>query len=342
MLSIKNNKLWIHIIAGSAIVLLAVIDSPAPTNRQLLWFRNPFLPVDIILHILTLAFGYLNFYVFMPKLFYKPYKIEYILVITAYFVLMCTIPFLLSNHYIEEYVGIDADIYIHKLIQLRHVFFLFTIIFLYSFITRKEKRSRVLEKEINTAEVRFLRAQINPHFFFNVLNTIYAQMQFDTEKASDSLLKMSQLMRYAIGDNINNKEILGMALEHLENYIDLQKQRFDSTINVDYQNKAKDVDKYKIATLVLLPFVENAFKYGIAPQRISTITIIVENIENNLTLIVINKDYSHLKSDNTSTNIGISNTRKRLNILYPNQYFLKNESKDGKYGVFLSIEMELV
>lgn len=338
----KKTRRAIHITAVSIILLLPIVDAPTPVPSKILLFANPYLPIDFLLHLLSLVFGYLNYYVLIPRFFYAKFKLQYALSVFALFLLLAGTPLLVFYEPIIDYVGINENIYIHELVQMRHGFFLFGVVFLYSLTSWTENQRRKTELEIRDAEMRSLKAQVNPHFLFNSLNTIYAQLQFDPKRASDSLIKMSAIMRYVIEASRNTYETLPTTLKYLENYIDLQKQRFENTILVEYQNTTEDIEQYSLAPLLLIPFVENAFKYGLSPQGFCTIVIRVSNEGNLLHLFVENKDYSHLMKDSPlSTGIGIENTQKRLEMLYPGRFELNYGSKNGLYTVNLLLRMDM-
>jgi LytS/YehU family sensor histidine kinase len=250
--------------------------------------------------------------------------------------------FIISNLLLVKYFGLSENILIHELNQLRHVVFLFAFAFIYSTMSWMEHKRRNIEHEISDAELRFLKAQINPHFLFNSLNTIYAQLQFDSQKAGESLVKMSEIMRYVLNAVNNNKEHLNTSIHYLENYIYLQKIRFEHTLNIQFVNRVENPKEYQIASLLLIPFVENAFKYGVSPHGDSTILIELSNQNEQLFLRVLNEDFGHLKDESMSHGIGIFNTRKRLDMLYPGRYTLSAESRDNHFEVLFQIHLDYI
>lgn len=337
----KKTRIALHILVVSIMMLLPIVDAPSPDASKILLWSNPYLPVDFLLHVFCLGFGYINYFFLVPRYFYKPYKIQYFSLLMLIFLFLAVTPvYILSNLFLVRYFGLENNILIHELNQLRHVFFLFAFAFIYSTMTWMEHKRRNIEHEISNAELRFLKAQINPHFLFNSLNTIYAQLQFDPQKAGESLVKMSEIMRYVLNAVNNNKENLNIAIHHLENYIYLQKIRFEDTLNIQFVNRVEDAKEYQIAALLLIPFVENAFKYGISPNGDSTIFIELSNQKEQLFLKVINEDFSRLKDESMSHGIGIYNTRKRLDMLYPGRYTLSASSTNNHFEVFFQIHLD--
>jgi len=337
----KKTRVALHILVVSIMILLPIVDAPSPDESKILLWDNPYLPVDFLLHLFCLGFAYINYFFLVPKFFYKPYKVQYFLLVMLMFLFLAVTPvFILSNLVLVQYFSLADNIFIHELNQLRHVVFLFAFSFIYSTMSWMEHKRRDIEHEISDAELRFLKAQINPHFLFNSLNTIYAQLQFDPQKAGDSLVKMSEIMRYVLNAVNNNKEYLNTSIQHLENYIYLQKIRFEHTLNIQFVNRVQDAQDYQIASLLLIPFVENAFKYGVSPQGSSTILIELSNQKEQLFLRVFNEDFSHLKDESMSHGIGIFNTKKRLEMLYPGRYTLSAEPKDNYFEILFKIQLE--
>lgn len=339
----KKTRVALHILVVSIMMLLPIVDAPSLDASKILLWNNPYLPVDFLLHLFCLGFGYINYFFLVPRYFYKPYKIQYFSLLMLMFLLLAVTPvFILSNLVLVKYFGLENNLLIHELNQLRHVFFLFAFAFIYSTMTWMEHKRRDIEHEISDAEMRFLKAQINPHFLFNSLNTIYAQLQFDPQKAGESLVKMSEIMRYVLNAVNNNYEYLNIAIHHVENYIYLQKIRFEHTLKIQFVNRVEDAKEYQIASLLLIPFVENAFKYGISPNGDSTILIELSNEKELLFLRVVNEDFSHLKDESMSHGIGIFSTRKRLDMLYPGRYSLYTDSKDNHFEILLQIHLEYI
>jgi LytS/YehU family sensor histidine kinase len=339
----KKTRVALHILVVSIMILLPIVDAPSPDASKILLWSNPYLPVDFLLHLFCLGFAYINYFFLVPKFFYKPYKVQYFILVILMFLFLAVTPvFIISNLLLVKYFGLSENILIHELNQLRHVVFLFAFAFIYSTMSWMEHKRRNIEHEISDAELRFLKAQINPHFLFNSLNTIYAQLQFDSQKAGESLVKMSEIMRYVLNAVNNNKEYLNTSIHYLENYIYLQKIRFEHTLNIQFVNRIENPKEYQIASLLLIPFVENAFKYGVSPHGDSTILIELSNQNEQLFLRVLNEDFGHLKDESMSHGIGIFNTRKRLDMLYPGRYTLSAESRDNHFEVLFQIHLDYI
>ena len=186
---------------------------------------------------------------------------------------------------------------------------------------------------LNT-EISFLKAQINPHFLFNTLNSIYALTLVRSEHAPDAVVKLSGMMRYAVSEANLSQVSLSKEVSYISNYIELQKLRITDKIVITFE-VAGDVEGKNIAPFLLIPFVENAFKYGVNAEENSDIWIKIEINEFDLLMQIENNKVFVRKDKNYGASLGIKNTKKRLQILYPGTHVLK--IKDGKYDFIVSL-----
>lgn len=196
-------------------------------------------------------------------------------------------------------------------------------------------RLQNVEKEKMKSELAFLKAQINPHFLFNTLNSIYALALKKDDKTPDAVIQLSELMRYIITNA--NDEVLDLSKEinYITNFVSLQKTRLGDTVSIDYKVNGNAFGKV-ITPLILISFIENAFKHGVNPDKTSEICIAIDIHEKDLTLMVSNKKIFSVESE---TGIGLQNTIERLALLYPDRHQLKIEDSHDKYIVNLTIEV---
>lgn len=204
-------------------------------------------------------------------------------------------------------------------------------------IRQKEK----LEHENLEAEVKYLRSQINPHFLFNTLNNIYAitQRNEDTE-GSDALLRLSGLMRYMLYESAGGKIELQQEIDHLKNYIDLMLLKYSSSDppRVDFQSDSNQ-PTCSVAPLILLPFVENAFKHGIDNQGKGFIRIHLSSSDQALNFSVNNSRFPERDASPEHKGIGLENVRKRLEHLYPDKHILEINASEEEYKIKLRITL---
>lgn len=199
---------------------------------------------------------------------------------------------------------------------------------------RAEERNRAIETEHLRTELSFLHMQINPHFLFNSLNTIYGLSLKKSDNAPKAVLKLSQLLRYMIEENGQDKVPLEQEVTYLNNYIDMQKMRSASSLSVNFTVEGSTA-LAMIAPMLLLPFVENAFKYGISNSGPSPIDIHLSVDHESIIFMVANKKFDYLERH--SSGIGIPNVQRRLELLYPGSYELDIKDHSDTYSLSLKI-----
>lgn len=204
-----------------------------------------------------------------------------------------------------------------------------------------EKQKKLLENERLNAELNFLKLQINPHFLFNTLNSIYSQAHLKSEQTEYSILKFSQIMRYVLYDSTTEKIPLTRDLEYIRNYIDLQKLRISKNITIQYAVSGVTNDLV-IAPLLLITFIENAFKHGISYSSPSAIDIRIGVTGTDLTLTVGNTIIRKpmTAGELTGGGVGLVNARRRLDVLYPGRYLLDISDNNSIYVVNLKITLD--
>ena len=198
-----------------------------------------------------------------------------------------------------------------------------------------------LEQAKTTSELSFLKAQINPHFFFNTLNNIYALTLLDVETAREALHRLSRMMRYVLYETQSGTTLLSKELSFINDYIQLMQLRLTDKVTVTLKSPNPLHDK-PIAPMILLPFVENAFKHGVSALSPSRIAISVQQQQNQLVLNVTNTLFTDKTPSLESGNgIGLTNTRRRLDLLYPDQYDLRinDHTPADEYQVQLTLTL---
>lgn len=188
----------------------------------------------------------------------------------------------------------------------------------YSFI-RNQNEKKALENANLNAEVNFLKSQINPHFLFNTLNSIYAQAHSRSENTEFSILKLSELLRYVLYDSGAEKVELTRDIQYINNYIDLQRLRLSNRIQLDYAVEG-NLDGLSIAPMLLISFIENAFKHGISYTQPGSILIHIKTEQQELHLLVHNPLVE--KDGFVPGGLGLKNVTRRLALLYPGRHKL--------------------
>lgn len=201
--------------------------------------------------------------------------------------------------------------------------------------TQSEQNKLKVEKESIKNKMDFLQTQISPHFFMNTLNNIHALVDIDTEEAKAAIIKLSQLMDYMLYESQTSGVALTHEMDFIKSYIELMKLRFtdDVGIAMDIPSVLPDV---KIPPLLSISFIENAFKHGISYESQSFVNISLYTDDKNLTFNIKNSVHS-AKDKKKNSGIGIENARKRLDLIYGNNYVLNISSNENTYNVNLII-----
>jgi two-component system, LytTR family, sensor kinase len=199
----------------------------------------------------------------------------------------------------------------------------------------REKKLREIEKEKFTAEMGLLKAQINPHFFFNTLNSLYSLSLAQSDKSAAVVLRLSDLMRYMLYEASAHTVLLKDEITYLENYIGIEQMRYVERLDLSFQYSG-DIGGKWISPLLLLPFVENAFKHGIEDSS-GWITIDLKVVGETLYMKVENSFV--MPSKPKKPGLGLVNAKKRLELAYPGKHELQIRQNDDIYSVALTLQL---
>ena len=191
---------------------------------------------------------------------------------------------------------------------------------------RDEQQMEELRRQNLQAEMDYLRYQINPHFFMNTLNNIHALIDIDTEYAKSAVIELSKMMRYVLYESGSETISLKKDIQFIENYIELMRIRYDSSIDICLDYPATIPNKVAIPPLLLIVFVENAFKHGVSYNHASFIHIRIGYRDDAVTAVISNS--RHEKSRPGTTGIGLENVKKRLALIYQDNYTLSIDDSD--------------
>jgi sensor histidine kinase YesM len=219
---------------------------------------------------------------------------------------------------------------------------LFTIIG-FAFLLRslqQDEQLKILKEQQLMAELSYLKAQLQPHFFFNTLNNIYAFALKQDKDTAPLVAKLSEMMRYILYQSAQKMVSLKDEIAFIRNYVAVEHIRYRSAININLETQGID-EQGTISPLLLLPFIENAFKHGVAEEATTGfVNIVICKSEDELVMEVTNSVAVALPKEPNNGGIGLTNVEKRLKILYPDRYLLTVEN-DGKiYQVSLTLAMK--
>ena len=348
-------QILIWLVLGIALMFYQPFPGDIAVPYQL-WIRQA-----IVLILLAGAY-YLNAFVLVPTFLLKS-RIWYFLL----FIILTIVALLVINSFAERWLNIhqlmDAAFHQHGPPQRPHrerggggggphldsitLMMAFLVIGISTSVTTIQKwqadklHNQVLQQEKTSSELSFLKAQINPHFFFNTLNNIYALTHINVETSRKAIHQLSRMMRYLLYDTQQTTTMLSQEIAFIKDYISLMQLRLTDAVVINFEEPEvlKDVP---IAPMLFLPFVENAFKHGISATQASHIGI---NIVQEDTVLKLSVRNSILKDQSVSlddySGIGLNNTRRRLDLLYPGKYeLLINELTDNnEYLVQLTLNL---
>ena len=266
--------------------------------------------------------------------------------VTFYFwTLMLTILVFSFSHsfifsWVNNYLGVEnlkGNRSIKGIIALVLVAAISTGYGLLSYVAEQEKVQQEKHQERLKSELSFLRSQISPHFIFNVLNSIVYLIRSKSDLAEPVTLKLSDLMRYMLYESENNQIPLEKEILYVENYIELQKVRFEDDVDISYTLEGTPHSQI-IEPMLLIPFFENAFKHGVGLVPDPGIDIHLKITEKDLFFAVKNKISHEMAEDkDDSSGIGLKNVQRRLELLYPDSHQLEIRKENGWFIVTLRL-----
>jgi len=349
----KYLTILIHVLGWVAFFVFPFVLLNSPADSHGMEFRsmkppNPppaLLPFFIINNFLFILFFYLNLFYLLPQLYYKKKKAAYLITIFILLLVAVYLPSFIKTQLVPEPLFFDKNFprrpfndkdRIFGFLQFLIIWFLSSIISLSQRYRRMERHHKEIKEQKLNAELSYLKAQVNPHFLFNTLNNIYALSICQSEQTPEAILKLSAIMRYATQDAEAEKVPLEKELDYLNNYIALQQLRSNKNLEVNFETKG-DYSHQVIAPLLLINFIENAFKHGVSNHVACFVHIKIHVADNQLQMEVINKIMEGIKMDSTST--GADNTKRRLQLQYPENHILDIDEKDGLYKVTLQLNL---
>lgn len=302
---------------------------------------NDMLVIFLLYPLINISLFYVNFLLLIPQFLdkkrYGIYAISIVALIIVYGLGKYGIAVIFKHYVLMRMKGevIGFETYFFRTIFTSLLFlFLSTILKFTVDWFLNERIQRDLENQRLTAELAFLKSQINPHFLFNSLNSIYSLAYQRSETTPEAILKLSEIMRYMLYECNDNKVDLAKELQYLHNYIDLQKIRFGNKAFIDFKING-EIGYQRIVPLLLIAFIENAFKHGVASNPLSPIRFLIDVEDEHLHFYMQNK--KHVNNRDASGGIGLNNVKRRLDLLYQGKYNLEIQDETDTYTVELSL-----
>lgn len=320
-------------------LLTSAYSNSKPRPEENAVSENSRLIFSIIMDATWVIFFYINANFIIPGLLYRQKYIK------LFFVELLVLSYLITQSALLNRLLMNAQPFSWG----KHIMFnLFAFLLIGSASTayemtrdriRADKLIKDKENENLKTELSLLRSQVSPHFMFNVLNNMVALARKKSDLLEPSLIKLSSLMRYMLYETNDEKVSLEKEIDYLNSYIDLQMQRFGKNVTVNTCFKNIDA-AYQIEPMLLIPFVENAFKHGTGLMESAPIEIELSAKNNDLHFKVRNRyDPSSTEIKDHSSGIGLTNVVRRLNLLYHNKHNLLITKEDNWFNVSLQINL---
>ena len=334
MKRIQSKDIWLFVV--QVLLLWLIVLSPGLINY--FTTHDPALSWGALTvsayWLMPMVIVYLvNFYVLVP-LFYFRRRLWWFICLNILLVLACNYRFLTTDILtMPDYyqTGYSSFMMISLLINVMAIAFALSI----RYMMRQQERK---QKEVE-AELAWLKNQINPHFLFNTLNNISSLAQIDADETQEAIMQLSDLLRYAMYETNKPKVRLDGEVEFMRNYINLMKLRCNEMTEVNAQFTIHDV-QLEVAPLLFISLIENAFKHGMNSNAPATIDICLEQQDDTLIFLCDNTNNPKPTKDRSGSGIGLENTRRRLDLLYPGRYTWEQTiTPENIYHVKISIRL---
>ena len=335
-------RISIHVIAWGLLLMVPFLSTQQVIKSFSQTTDNFSLVPIIILSLFLIVIFYFNYFILIPKfLLLKKYLLYVIMLVFSivFAFILSGVFFNLFDFNPNSMASINSVLTKIEPIMRANTFLMLIISILASISLTVNNHLRQLEKEKLVAQISSLQFQINPHFLFNTLNNIYATAIDTSPRTADMVNKLSEMMRYTMKETQNDYVPLEEEINYLNNFIELQKLRLERTIQFEYTVEGNFFE-LQIAPMLLIPFVENAFKHGVNSEQNSNIRITIKVNESELHFLVGNNKVnvqSGIKGNNSG--IGIENTKHRLRLIYPSKHLLTIKETENDFNVSLHINL---
>lgn len=313
-----------------------IVKEVTPYTSWLL-FELSVLPIKI-------ACAYTVAYLLMPKYLYTKKYTAFVISASITMVIFGLFLFLVYKHVVHSRImhysgSIDFGIeFLYKALELVYITALVVCIKFFQTYLHQEKINHKLEQEKVEAELKYLKNQIQPHFLFNTLNNLYGMVLSKDKNAPSTIVKLSEMLGYMLYDSATDTVLLKEEIENLKNYISLEKIRYDRKLKLELE--VGDIpDEVEIAPMLLIPFIENAFKHGPASEEGESKISIAILYKNGILDFKVNNTFTESEiDDKIKSGIGLSNVKKRLELIYPERHQLTIVSEEC-FRVFLELNL---
>lgn len=310
--------------------------------QQALQFELLYLPIRMIA-------AYVNWYILIPRWLYKNKISTYLLTLLIFLIFLS-----IAQRYLNVYWGYPTFFpdwfkkplefwvffrIIQNLVIIASPVAFSTGIKLFMDWYQQKNKAKQLEIEKRAAELKYLKAQINPHFLFNTLNNLYGLSLEQSKKVPQLILKLSDLLSYSLYESAVERIAIRKEIKLINDFIALEKERYEGRLKIDW-TIAKKVDReWEIAPLLLMPLVENAFKHGVKENIEQTIISLDLNKERQFLVFKVSNTVPKTIDEKLPNGIGLKNLKRRLDLLYPNQHQLETFQEGNQFNALLKLKI---
>lgn len=339
-----NSRFILSILAFLGVIILPYVFTPGHI-LVLPDLRRGYDLFNFCIYTAMSAFFLYNYHVLVPQLYLAKKQNRYRLQVAAVFISLVIISLIFNLDFGPRPIPpmperppglLQPPPKPSPFLQIGHAVFIFVGGVFLSLFLRVRDHLHKMEGEKLQTELNFLKAQIQPHFLFNTLNSIYALVIQKSDRAADAVIMLSEFLRYIIREAGSSEVDLDKELHFIKTYLHLQEARLGETTDLEF-NIDTQTSGEKIVPLILFSFVENAFKHGVNPEENSVIKVNICIIDHVLQCKVFNKKVNI--SYKEAGGIGVQNTRERLMLVYSNQHHLEIFDNPQDYTVHLTLQL---
>lgn len=314
--------------------LQRLANDPSFSERST--YNNPIF--WLFVNISSIGLFYINSEYLLPNFFKKKRVVSYFLILAGMIVVLILIRVALRITITGNSDKLTYYFYFNSFLPYLFIFAISTSYRFFSDYVKEDKIKSDLENERLKSELSFLRSQISPHFMFNLLNSMVSLARKKSDLLEPMLIKMSEILRYMLYEKDDSKIPIDKENAYLTNYIDLQILRFGKKVRVNFTSKIEN-ESLLIEPMLLIPFVENAFKHGTGLVKEPTIDIELKTNTEGIFFRVknIKSPAQAAESKDTSSGIGLVNVKRRLDLLYNKKHNLEIIDSESSYQVSLTI-----
>lgn len=341
-MKVKRFTIAIHVLVWLLLLVIPYVSTDQLFNLLVPGSGRQYLLLSIALSTVLLLIFYFNYFFLIPRfLLAKKYVRYFLLLLLAIATVFLLFILIINFSDFNPAKLTNTNPAIEKIIPVIFInsISLWLLSIVSSILFTVYNRLLQTEKEKLSAQIASLKSQINPHFLFNTLNNIYATALDGSPKAADMVDKLSEMMRYTMKDTQQDFVLLEDEINYINNFIALQRLRLDSSVKLEY-TAMKDIRPLQIAPMLLIPFIENAFKHGVNAEQDSRISIELTMNKTELQLLVVNNKVSVQKDIGEKSGLGITNTWHRLHLIYPSRHLLVISDTDEEFFVSLHINLQ--